>query len=186
MALRFAYLVRPCLISRLLAPQMAACCRLPTAPSKTAEIACITTRSALQRQTDTTSGKIDMKRVNSLFQEVVSGVEDMHSDNPGFQVTQGPDTVRGPHSGALLAHPPKALLLTLQLTIDTPGGQLKMWVTSDIGKELLAFTAPKTDGLHTYTWSAAQEMWTSTKDGHFLKELLARELVYHCKGFPKF
>jgi hypothetical protein len=29
-------------------------------------------------------------------------------------------------------------------------------------------------------------MWASKADGHFLKEILARELVYWCKGFPTF
>ena len=63
---------------------------------------------------------------------------------------------------------------------------MRIWITQHNDKEVLAFAAPKTDGIHTYSWSTAHGMWASPEDGHFLKELLARELVYWCKGFPKF
>lgn len=74
----------------------------------------------------------------------------------------------------------------VQIAMQTPGGVIRIWSSSDGNQPVLAFAAPKIDGIHMYTWVDAQQMWCSKADGHFLKEILARELVYWCKGFPTF
>ncbi len=37
---------------------------------------------------------------------------------------------------------------------------------------------------YTYDWTL--EQWVDVKDGHLLIDLMTRDLVYTCNGFPKF
>lgn len=71
------------------------------------------------------------------------------------------------------------------LQIETTGGTLRLsFVTMPDGREAIEFTPLKAFGLHFYRWDDEQETWVSIDDGHFLKELLTRELIFYCKGLP--
>ena len=99
--------------------------------------------------------------VSNLFTQIEDGVSQMRSCNEGFVVTRNSSE----------------LILT---TADS-----KNFVISiDVDTQTVTFTAVKSG--QPYAYKHSNGLWISVKDGHFLLEHLARELVYHCKGFPTF
>ena len=102
-----------------------------------------------------------------------------------------PCSIGGRHTRAPSARPQRPTRhntepCETQLAIQTPGGIIRIWITYDgEHNEVLALSAPKVEGVHQYTFSDTAEAWVAS-DQHFLKEILARELVYWCKGYPDF
>lgn len=43
-----------------------------------------------------------------------------------------------------------------------------------------------TSGVHTYLYDHTEQHWKSTKDSHILTDLLTRELLKTCQGYPSF
>lgn len=41
-------------------------------------------------------------------------------------------------------------------------------------------------GEFKYSYDWGRETWLCTTDGHLLLDLLTRDLIYCCNGFPKF
>jgi hypothetical protein len=57
------------------------------------------------------------------------------------------------------------------------------------GQGVVTYASPKTGhagGPLSYTLDAKTGQWTNTSDGHYLLELLSRDLIYHAKGYPTF
>lgn len=90
----------------------------------------------------------------------------MAAKNPGFTVARSdPNTI----------------------TITTGTGA-DFTLASDPAAQRISLTSPKVaqgrTGLLVYKYAGDQ--WVNETDGHFLIEMLTRDLIYHCKGYPNF
>ncbi len=95
----------------------------------------------------------------------------MHAKNPGFSVTREGskklvvDTGTGPRAGVVFT-----------LESDAPNSKLSMTSTKNAGAR----------GVLIYTHDSKTGHWVNESDKHFLVELLTRDLLYHCQGYPAF
>jgi frataxin-like iron-binding protein CyaY len=99
----------------------------------------------------------------SLFDNVQAATKDMVASNAGFSVA-----VSGP-----------------ELKIVTGNGDKVFRLTADPVAETVCLNSPK-NGLFYYKYDPSRQTWVHIQDGHFLVELLTRDLIYYCKGFPTF
>eukprot|EP01138_Halocafeteria_seosinensis_P010577 gb/GECG01010800.1/.p1 GENE.gb/GECG01010800.1/~~gb/GECG01010800.1/.p1 ORF type:complete len:197 (+),score=16.25 gb/GECG01010800.1/:1-591(+) len=110
---------------------------------------------------------IDRDQLYKLYQTLDSGLQQMVRSNKKFDIN---------HDGE-------------EFTIDTEMGQIRLFLSESQGAEVLALTTPKQDnpaGMHLYRFDPTLDEWVGYDDGHFLKEMLSRELVFYCKGYPTF
>jgi hypothetical protein len=103
-------------------------------------------------------------QVGRLFDQLAAGVADMAAVNAGFCVER---------DGAE------------RLTIDGGNGRL-FTLTSEPAARRVCLTTPKHANVYYVVDPAQPGTWIGAADRHFLVELLTRELIYHCKGFPSF
>jgi hypothetical protein len=104
-----------------------------------------------------------LPQMQALFARLEAGLVGMAAANPGF-------VVRRAEGGAALV-------------IDT--GRDVLQVTGDPATGRLSYCSPKVGhggGVLTYALNAATGEWCCEADGHFLIELLTRELIFHRPG----
>jgi hypothetical protein len=158
--------------ARLSAPRARTLCaagaqRLPAVsrPLQLARQPCATfaTRAELAERAKAASEPFDAQ-VGRLFDALAAGLGDMAAVNAGFSVQRD-----GPRS----------------LTID--GGNGKAFtLTAEPASRRVCLNTPKHANVYYVPDSARPGVWVGAADGHFLVELLTRELIYHLKGFPTF
>jgi frataxin-like iron-binding protein CyaY len=121
------------------------------------------TRSELAaRQLQSTQPFIQL--ANQLFDKLHAGIEPMKASNAGLEIVQEPGILR----------------------ITTADGKVFSF-SIDEPSRTLTFVTAKTGQQYTYKHDVTKAgTWVSVTDGHQLVELLARELVYFCKGYPEF
>ena len=104
-----------------------------------------------------------LPQMHALFARLEAGLVGMAQANAGF-------SVRRAEGGSALV-------------IDT--GRDVLQVTADAAAGRVTYSSPKVGhggGLITYRLDAATGEWCCEKDGHFLIELLTRELIFHRPG----
>jgi hypothetical protein len=104
--------------------------------------------------------------VQRLFEQVQNATKEMVESNEGFSVQRS-------SGGAGLA-------------IATGQPNKTFTFSYDPATDLLCFMTPKTGNFHYYRYDVPTAQWVDTTNAHFLLELLTRDLIYYCKGFPKF
>lgn len=57
-------------------------------------------------------------------------------------------------------------------------------ITYDVAAETLSYVSPKTGLWYSYAWQPGTERWFCAASPHFVEELLVRDLIYYCKGYP--
>lgn len=67
---------------------------------------------------------------------------------------------------------------------DASGGQVAT-LASSADTRRVSYTSPLL-GTHHYKYDSLRAAWVSELDDHFLIEMLARDLIHHCKGLPSF
>ena len=111
-------------------------------------------------------------RIEALFALVERGLAGMAEANAGFSVRRRGASV---------------------LVIDTgrAGGSFEL--VADVAAGTVSFASPKIGhggGAHAYVLRDGGAHWASTQDGHFLLELLTRDLIHAVpgglKGCPNF
>ena len=115
-------------------------------------------RAAAQAQAQAKAGQ---PQISALFARLEAGLVGMTAENAGFRVY---------HDGA-------------SLVIDT--GRDVLRVTGDAAAGQISYSSPKVGhggGMLTYTLNPLSGEWVNTSDGHFLIELLTRELIFHVPG----
>lgn len=106
----------------------------------------------------------------ALMDKVVAGLQDMVASNGGVMAMsrQG----QGEGGGVVITAGDKTFSLGV-----------------DAGSKVVTYASPKAahaGGPLSYTLDARTGQWTSPQDGHYLLELLSRDLIYHAKGYPTF
>ena len=71
-----------------------------------------------------------------------------------------------------------------QLLIDV-GKKGPFELTQDVDAGIVLVRTPSR-GPFRYRYDWKVEQWVDITDGHFLLDLLTRDLVYNCNGFPTF
>ena len=125
-------------------------------------LAALTTRAELAARAAAASAPF-APLASALFERIVVGVAGVAAANDGFTVSRSASGV----------------------SLRARGGSPAFDVTADAAARTVSFCAPKTGQRYAYAYDAVRG-WVCTTDGHLLLEMLARELVYHCKGFPDF
>jgi frataxin-like iron-binding protein CyaY len=106
--------------------------------------------------------------VSALYAKIDTGLADIKEANPGFIVKRD------------------GLEMAMTLTQGNHAGKTFM-LTADEASRTVSFTSPKTGERFDYTFDPNKNgEWVSARDGTMLIEHLARDLVYHCKGYPNF
>jgi hypothetical protein len=103
-------------------------------------------------------------RVSTLFDTIERGVEDMKEDNVGFTVTRTGDE---------------------ELQVELGGVNGSFFLQTLVEEETVTMMTPMGTA-STYKFSSFSETWAAEADQHNLYELMARDLVQLCKGYPKF
>lgn len=106
-------------------------------------------------------------RVAELFAVIDGALGGMKASNAGFAVTQRPAE------------------LDLQIRLGTASGDKVIRLTGDASTGMITLNSPKS-GTFVYKHDPARGEWVGEADGHFLKELLTRDLIYLAKGYPDF
>jgi len=120
------------------------------------------TRSERNAALSRVEAKVSMKDYESLFRKLETGLIGMQESNKDFRVTR---------------EAPCALLIHT--------GRATLRISGDIQSGRISYSSPKVGhggGLLTYKWDAIRGDWVSTEDGHFLIELLTRELIHNAPG----
>ena len=151
--------MHPCLplLRRLLAPSL----RAPLHLQRFA--APLTTRAELAARAAAASAPF-APLAAALFDRIAAGAAPVAAANAGFTIARSAGGV----------------------ALRAAGGAPAFDVSVDAAARTVSYVSPKTGARYTYAHEAARGGWVSTADGHLLLEMLARELVYHCKGFPDF
>lgn len=106
-------------------------------------------------------------KVRTLFDKIEAGCKDVVEANPGFSIIRtANDSMR----------------------LSLPDGRCFDLLASAESQQICFVTA-KTGLQFTYEMkqnAAGDWTWVHTTDGHLLFEHLAREMVYHLKGYPSF
>lgn len=103
-------------------------------------------------------------RVAALFSQIGAGLAGMASENAGFRVE---------------------LVDAATLHVHTGRGAARFTFSFDATRGVVTFASPKVShagGAHDYKYSGASGHWVSTTDGHFLLELLVRDLIHAVPG----
>ena len=101
---------------------------------------------------------------DALFRKLDLGLTGMKESNKGFKVS-------------------RELAPTPSFVIET--GRATLRILGDVKSGRLSYSSPKVGhggGFLTYKWDAIKEHWVNTEDGHFLIELLTRELIHNAPG----
>lgn len=106
-------------------------------------------------------------KARALFDKIESGCKDVLEANPGFSIARsGNDSMR----------------------LSLPDGRA-FDLVANADSQQVCFVTAKTGLQFTYEMkqnAAGDWTWVHTTDGHLLFEHLAREMVYHLKGYPSF
>ncbi len=100
--------------------------------------------------------------VNELWARIQGGLVEMKATNRGFDTALASDGSK--------------------LQIDT-GGKGLFVMEADHHAERVHYVSPRS-GPHHYKYNTVTGQWTDDTNGHFLFDLLTRELIYLCKGYP--
>jgi len=103
------------------------------------------------------------RRSSDLLTSIRDGLVDMSSANKEFAVE-------------LIAD--QSLIIRLAPRIGT------YEIVVDLSQRRVSLFSPSS-GVHFYSWSSQYEQWACDHDGHFLLELLVRELIQVAQGVPK-
>lgn len=118
---------------------------------------------ALVRRMGTMSPDLFEKQYARLTRQLFDGLENMKTpDSEPFDLT----LVDG----------------TLQLDLGPDG---RFAVEVERGSTVVTVTSPRT-GVRTYTYSADNDAWEDTADGHNMLEMIARDVTWLRSGFPTF
>lgn len=100
--------------------------------------------------------------VSSLFARIDAGLDGMREANgASFRVQRS----------------------ATRLSIETPKGTFVL----EGGADGVTFSSPKGEqGVRVYSLDERLGVWCAVPDGHYLLEMLARDLVYCAKGYPSF
>ena len=91
------------------------------------------------------------------------GFEELEATNPGLEVTEGVEMI-------------------VQLPDNQLGGGIyTIW--RDDGQRCVHLKSPFS-GYYVYHFDLANNCWMSEKDAHNILELLLRELIVVCNGYP--
>lgn len=76
---------------------------------------------------------------------------------------------------------------TYEIHTGNAGKTFQLYLTESEPRKL-CFVTPKSGEVLYYVWDAARAEWVhdGKTDRHLLIEMLARDLVYLCKGYPSF
>lgn len=106
-------------------------------------------------------------RVAQLFEKLEAGLKGMVEHNVGFAVQK-----QGRFDS---------------LTVVTGvAGRGNFSISSDTAQSTVTLVSPKDGGQHTYRYDVRSGQWVDVSNGHFLLELLTRDIIYICKGYPSF
>jgi len=122
----------------------------------------LATRAELAAQKAALSAPLDPARLSALFSQIERGLAGMAADNNGFRVERLGD------AAGVRVHTARGVF---ELTANAAG--------------TVTFSSPKvghSGGAHDYRWSERAGHWASTSDGHFLLELLTRDLIHAVPG----
>lgn len=167
--------VRVCVCRRLLVPSVR------VLPSRTAWVTVynrqwtsastrgLATRAELEARKKAASVPFEQQAC-ALMDKIVSGLSDMVTSNGGAMTMSR----HGPREGG---------------GVTITAGDKTFALGIDAGSKMVTYTSPKAahaGGPLFYTLDARTGQWVSTQDGHYLLELLSRDLIYHAKGYPTF
>lgn len=141
----------------------------------------LTKASAIVRQFTTRSERLRQMQAKSvpckqqfdeLFTSIENGLHGMKEANAGFHWTRENNGLR----------------LVIHTGIDGKKFIIEGADNGPNGCKVMLDTpkASHSGGAHTYTKNFTSGFWESETDKHFLQELLARDLIYFCKGYPSF
>ncbi|GAB5366490.1 hypothetical protein AAMO2058_001148000 [Amorphochlora amoebiformis] len=99
--------------------------------------------------------------VKSIFSKLESGLEPMKDMNDGFEIAKEE--------------------LRMTVTIGAPGSYI---FTPDEKKKNIQMFSPISGNVYTYKFDEKSEQWANVNDGHYMIELLTRELMGACSGLP--
>ena len=102
--------------------------------------------------------------MTNLFDKLERGVEDMKEDNKGFGVKRN-----GSES----------------LVIQVGSGRGGFNLAAQEHTKSVSFISPL-GSVCVYQYDANVDVWKSEADGHDIIELMSRDLVQLCQGYPKF
>lgn len=120
--------------------------------------------------------QVQRPTIKDLFQQLNDGLSPMLSDNPGMKLTINND----------------------EMEIFIPGFQGAYFLQADGNYEsklrsnpraqlpLVMMISPYNGGAYSYFYDNLLNGWVSVDDGHFLQELMTRELLKVCYGYPHF
>jgi hypothetical protein len=103
--------------------------------------------------------------VGALFQIIETGLASMAAENAGFRIERVSTTILHVHTGR--------------------GDARFTFTANESGRGVVTFASPKVShagGAHDYIYSERLGHWVSTVDGHFLLELLTRDLIHNIPG----
>eukprot|EP00466_Bigelowiella_natans_P015339 jgi/Bigna1/63105/fgenesh1_kg.47_\ len=103
-------------------------------------------------------------QVPKMFARLREGLEPMKTSNDGFAID-----IDGEES--------------MSVTIGSPGAYQ---FTSDAKKKELQMFSPISANVYYYNYDESKQEWVNVNDGHYLVELLTRELLTSCSGLPEF
>jgi hypothetical protein len=116
---------------------------------------------------------------------MVASLTPMLEDNPGMALDHNVPSLPG-----YKAQPHHAAWPGPYLALDLPDGQgqyvLHARALTPGRVPAVSLQSPVSGSAHTYTYAAGERRWESEADGHILVELLVRELLRTCRGFPHF
>jgi hypothetical protein len=131
------------------------------------------TRAELAAARAAAAGGSGMRvQIEELFTRIQKACEEggMAEKNAGFKVVRESPTKLVVDLGSASNH--------VVLTLEADGGWSGVSMTS-------SKQAGARGAMH-YKYNPITGHWTSETDKHFLIELLTRDMVYHCKGYPAF
>mmetsp|Transcript_19430 Transcript_19430/g.27362 ORF Transcript_19430/g.27362 Transcript_19430/m.27362 type:complete len:100 (+) Transcript_19430:35-334(+) len=99
-----------------------------------------------------------------MFTRLQEGLEPMKAANDGFAIEIDGET-------------------SMSVTIGAAGAYQ---FTSDSKKKELQMFSPISTNVYYYTYDESKLEWVNVNDGHYMVELLTRELLTSCSGLPEF